>query len=75
MVEFYDEVFDTGEIDYDIDIIYPDGSKKEMFLSVMPKVGDKIFGCIVNKIIINENCKENECFARIELKRKEELKK
>jgi len=73
MAEFFDEVFDYEPIvDYDVDIIYPDGSKDEMYLSEIPKIGDMIRGYIVCKITPYVKNKENECEARIELKRKED---
>ena len=76
MAEFYDELFNIDPIvDYDVDVIYPDGSKDEMFLNEIPKRGDIIRGYIVNKIIPYEKNKEFECEARIELIRKEDFKK
>ncbi len=72
MAEFYDEVFDERKIDYDVDIIYPDGTKTEMFLERIPKVGEMMFGHIVSKITLESISKDNECEARIELKRKEQ---
>ena len=76
MAEFYDELFDVYiPNDFDVDIIYPDGSKAEMFLIKIPKRGDIIRGYIVNKIIPYEKNKEFECEARIELIRKEDFKK
>jgi len=72
MAEFYDEIFDVGHVvDFDVDVIYPDGSKDEMYLIKMPKVGEMLRGYIISKVILNKNPKENELDARIELKRKE----
>lgn len=76
MAEFYDELLNYEPIvDYDVDIIYPDGSKDEMFLNSIPKRGDIIRGYVVNKIIPYEKNKEFECEARVELIRKEDYKK
>lgn len=74
MAEFYDEVFYDGnqKDEYDVDIIYPDGSSTEMFLDEVPVIGDIIFGYVVNKVIKTENWKEGDCFARIELSRRSE---
>ena len=76
MAEFYDELFNVYIVeDFDVDVIYPDGSKDEMYLTKIPKRGDIIRGYIVEKIIPYEKNKENECEARIELIRKEDFKK
>lgn len=75
MAEFYDEVLDyEPDVDYDVDVIFPDGTKIEMFLTSIPKIGDMIRGYLVNKIIPYEKNKEFECEARIELIRKEDFK-
>lgn len=75
MAEFYDEIFDDKKIDFDVDIIYPDGSKEEMYLDNIPSRGEMMLGYIVNKILLYEKNKENECEARIELIRKKDYKK
>jgi hypothetical protein len=76
MAEFYDELLNIDPIvDYDVDIIYPDGTKDEMYLETIPKRGDIIRGYIVDKIIHYKMNEKNECEARIELTRKEDFKK
>ena len=73
MAEFYDELLDVNiPNDIDVDVIYPDGSKDEMYLPKLPKVGEMLRGYIIEKIIIMEVKTENDCEARIELKRKED---
>jgi len=73
MAEFYDELFDVLPInDMDVDIIYPDGSKSEMYVQKLPTIGEMFCGHIVDKVIINKKYKENECEARIELIRKKD---
>jgi len=75
MAEFYDEVLNyEPDVDYDIDVIFPDGTKVEMFVIEVPKVGDIIHGYIVNKIIPYVKNKEFTCEARIELIRKKDFK-
>ncbi len=76
MAEFYDEVLNyEPDVDYDIDVIFPDGSKIEMFVNAVPKRGDIIRGYVVNKITPYEKNKEYECEARIELIRKKDYVK
>lgn len=73
MNKFYDELLDTNiPNDVDVDIIYPDGSKDEMYLPKLPKIGEMLRGYVIEKIIMMEVKTENDCEARIELKRKED---
>lgn len=73
MSEFYDELFDVDDVpDYDVDLIFPDGGKLEMFLPNPPKVGDMLKGYIIERIELSENYKDGEFYGRIILKRRKE---
>jgi len=73
MSEFYDELFDVEDIpDFDVDVIFPDGTKIEMFLPTKPQVGDILKGCVIKKIELNENYKDGEFYGRLILKHRKE---
>ena len=74
MAEFYDELFDVEDVpDFDVNVIFPDGSKVEMFLPTVPNVGDIMKGYIIEKIIVSENYKDGEFYGSIILNRREDL--
>ncbi len=73
MSEFYDELFDVEDIpDYDVDVVFPDGTITEMFLPNKPKVGEILKGSIINKVIVSKDYVDGEFYARVELKRRKE---
>lgn len=73
MAEFYDELFNVEDIpDYDVDVIFPDGTKLEMYLPNPPKVGDMLKGYIIERIELSDNYKDGEFYARIILKKRKD---
>lgn len=74
MSEFYDELFDVEDVpDYDVDVIFPDGTLLEMYLPNPPQVGDLLKGSIIEKIEVSEDYKDGEFYGRIILKPRKEL--